>query len=71
MSEIEEKINLLRKEAKTNPEAETLLNVASLYYPRLFDNPPRITPNTKSGFNRLVDANITDESFKKQIKLSK
>lgn len=70
MSELKGKINLLRDEAKTNPEAEALLNVASLYYPRLFDNPPRITPNTKSGFNRLVDANITDEILRKQLKLS-
>lgn len=65
-----ERIEKLQEEVKKdNLEAKTLMDVACLYYPNLMQAPNTATPGMKRGYNRLVEANITDVTLKRELQL--
>ncbi len=58
---IANKINLLRQELKHgDEEIQNLFDVVILYYPQMFDTPEIATPAMIKGYNRLVNANISN-----------
>ena len=63
----DEKISLLRREAKRNNEANNLLQVLELYYPFMMDYPNRAPMSMINSYNRLVVANISDQNLRKKL----
>lgn len=63
----EEKISLLKREAKRDEEVDALLEIVALYYPYMLENPNIASTAMIKGYNRLVRANISNPQLKKDL----